>query len=108
MVEYRFQTRAVAAGRPSTVGAPLNEPLVAASNYQLGADREYSRDDGTPTWEAFESVVGALEDADAVAFASGMAAIAAVFDQVPTGAQVVWPEDCYQGVTGMIADGERL
>lgn len=37
-----------------------------------------------------------------------MAAIAAVFDLLPTGAQIVWPEDCYQGVAGLIADGERL
>jgi cystathionine gamma-synthase len=51
--------------------------------------------------------VGALEDAEAVAFSSGMAAIAAVLDQLPPGARIVWPQDCYQGVAGIIADGER-
>jgi cystathionine gamma-synthase len=108
MMPKRLETRAVLAGRPTGPGAPLNEPLCPASNFELGADREYSRDDGTPTWEAFEAVVGSLEDAQAVAFSSGMAAIAAVVDQLPVGAHIVWPEDCYQGVAGMIADGERL
>jgi len=103
-----METRAVAAGRPSGTGAPLNEPLVLASNFAPGGDRGYSRSDGTPTWAAFEAVVGALEDAEAVAFSSGMAAIAAILDQLPVGSRIVWPDDCYQGVAGMIADGERL
>jgi cystathionine gamma-synthase len=108
MMQLRIETRAVSAGRSSDAGAPLNEPLVPASNFILGGEREYSRDDGTPTWVAFEAAVGGLEDAEAVAFSSGMAAIAAVFDLLPVGARVVWPEDCYQGVAGMVADGERL
>jgi cystathionine gamma-synthase len=108
MSQHRLDTRAVAAGRPSSTGAPLNEPLVPASNFALGGDRGYSRADGTPTWAAFEAVVGALEAAEAVAFSSGMAAIAAVLDQLPAGSRIVWPDDCYQGVAGMIADGERL
>ena len=37
-----------------------------------------------------------------------MAGIAAVFDLLPVGAQIVWPDDCYQAVAGIIADGERL
>jgi cystathionine gamma-synthase len=102
------ESRVVAAGRPLSAGAPLNEPLVPASTFVLGGDQAYSRDDGTPTWSAFEAVVGSLEEADAVAFSSGMAAVAAVFDQLPVGARIVWPEDCYQGVAGMIADGARL
>jgi len=34
-----------------------------------------------------------------------MAAIAAVFDQLPVGALVVYPDDCYQGVASLIAAG---
>lgn len=108
MVHHRIETRAVAAGRSAEPGSPLNHPLVPASNFLLGGDRAYSRDDGTETWAAFEAAVGALEDAEAVSYASGMAAIAAVFDQLPVGARIVWPEDCYQGVAGLIAEGERL
>jgi cystathionine gamma-synthase len=95
----------VSAGRASEPGAPLNVPLVPASNFIIGSGRDYSRDDGTPTWEALEEVVGGLESGRAVAFASGMAAIASVFDQLPAGAVVVLPDDCYQGVAGLVAAG---
>lgn len=95
----------VSAGRASEPGAPLNVPLVPASNFIIGSGRDYSRDDGTPTWEALEDVVGGLENGRAVAFASGMAAIASVFDQLSAGASVVLPEDCYQGVAGLVAAG---
>jgi cystathionine gamma-synthase len=95
----------VSAGRASEPGAPLNVPLIPASNYIIGSGREYSRDDGTPTWEALEEVVGGLEFGRAVAFASGMAAIAAVFDQLAVGAVVVLPDDCYQAVVGLAAVG---
>ncbi len=95
----------VSAGRASEPGAPLNVPPIPASNFIIGQGREYSRDDGTPTWEALEAVVGGLESGKAVAFASGMAAIAAVFDQLAAGAAVVLPDDCYQGVAGLAAAG---
>jgi len=91
----------VSAGRPDQPGAPLNTPLVPASNFLLGGDREYSRDGGTATWEALETVVGGLEGGEALAFSSGMAAAAAVFDQLATGAEVVLPDDCYQGVVAL-------
>jgi cystathionine gamma-synthase len=100
-------TVAVAAGRPTEPGATLNEGMHPVSNYVLGGDRAYSRDDGSPTWAALEHLIGALEDGQAVAFASGMAAIAAVIDLVPVGGHIVWPDDCYQGVAGLIAAGEH-
>jgi cystathionine gamma-synthase len=104
--EVELETWAVMAGRPApTVGAPLNVPPVLASNYELGADRAYSRDDATPTWEAFEELLGGLEGGEAVAFASGMAAAAAVFDLLPVGATVALGDDCYQGVAGLAAAG---
>src|SRR5687767_3454702 len=95
----------VSAGRDAQPGAPLNVPLVPASNFILGSERAYSRDDGTPTWEALEQLVGGIELGTAVAFSSGMAAIAAVFDQLATGASVVIPADCYQGVASLAAAG---
>ena len=95
----------VSAGRASEPGAPLNVPLIPASNFILGSGRDYARDDGTPTWEALEEIVGGLESGKAVAFASGMAAIAGVFDQLAVGAVVVLPDDCYQGVAGLAAAG---
>ena len=97
----------VSAGRSPEPGAPLNVPLIPASNFLIGGGREYSRDDGTPTWEALEEIVGGLESGQAVAFASGMAAIAAVFDQLATGSVVALPDDLYQGVAGLAAAGEE-
>src|SRR5262245_19787096 len=95
----------VSAGRGSEPGAPLNVPPIPASNFIIGSGRDYSRDDGTPSWEALEEVVGGLESGRAVAFASGMAAIASVFDQLATGAVVVLPDDCYHGVARLAATG---
>ena len=95
----------VTAGRGTEPGSPLNVPLVPASNFILGTGRDYSRGEGTPTWEALEELVGGLEAGRSVAFASGMAAAAAVFDQLPAEARVVLPTDCYQGVAGIAAEG---
>ncbi|MBS0393249.1 MAG: PLP-dependent transferase [Proteobacteria bacterium] len=97
----------VAAGRDRRPGSPLNRPPVLASNFILGTDRAYARDDGTPTWEALEDIVGRLEAGRATAFSSGMAGVAAVFDQLRAGSQIVLPEDCYQGVAGLAESGRQ-
>ena len=100
------ETWAVVAGRPEhAAGAPLNVPPVLASNFELGSDRGYSREDATPTWEALEEIVGGLEGGEAVAFASGMAAASAIVDQVPVGGTIALPDSCYQGVTGVVEAG---
>ena len=86
----------VSAGRDRRPGSPLNVPPYPASNFVLGEQRAYSRDDSTPGWEALEEIVGGLEGGSSVCFASGMAAVAAIFDQLPTGSVVALPDDCYQ------------
>ena len=96
----------VSAGRDRRPGSPLNVPPWPASNFVLGERRAYSRDDGTPGWEALEEVVGGLEGGSSVSFASGMAGIAAIFDQLHTGSVVALPDDCYQGVTGLAKAGQ--
>ncbi len=97
----------VAGGRDRRPGAPLNIPPVLASNFVLGTERGYARDDGTPTWEALEEIVGLLEGGHSVAFASGMAGVAAVFDQLQAGSRIVLPDDCYQGVSGLAESGRQ-
>jgi len=97
----------VSAGRDRRPGSPLNVPPIPASNFVLGERRAYSRDDGTPGWQALEEIVGGLEDGSSIAFASGMAGIAAIFDQLPAGSIVALPDDCYQGVAGLAQAGQR-
>lgn len=64
------ETTVICAGRPGHgVGGPLNVPVVLASNFHAGAAP-------APTWEALEAAVGQVEGGHAVAFSSGMAAIA--------------------------------
>lgn len=107
MDELSPESWLVSAGRAHEVGAPLNVPIVPASNFRLGAGRGYSRDDATPTWEALEEIVGGLERGRALAFSSGMAAVAAVFDQLAAGAVIALPDDCYQGVASLAAAGAQ-
>ncbi|HUK16085.1 MAG TPA: PLP-dependent transferase [Bryobacteraceae bacterium] len=95
----------ISAGRDRRPGSPLNVPPCPASNFVLGERRAYSRD-GTPGWEALEEIVGGLEGGSSVSFASGMAGIAAIFDQLRTGAVVALPDDCYQGVAGLAKAGQ--
>ncbi len=106
----RPETLAVTAGRPPAIpGAPMNVPLVLASNFRAGTTQapvtEYSRDGGTASWQALEDAVGALEGGTALAFGSGMGAAAAILDLLPTGAHVVVPSDSYAGVRALLADG---
>lgn len=94
-------TLAVTAGRPSAPGDPLNAPIVMASNFRAGG--EYTRTHGTETWSALEDAVGALEGGSAVAFASGMAAAAAiVYALAPK--VVVIPTFSYLGVRSLLAE----
>lgn len=101
-------TRVVQLGRPARVpGGPVNPPVQLSSLYHQGGDVAYARD-SIPTWEAFEEAVGALEGGHAVAFASGMAAIAAVIESTAVGVRVVADRGSYQGFRQFLADlGER-
>src|SRR2546430_5602776 len=91
----------VSAGRDRRPGSPLNVPPIPASNFVLGERRAYSRDDSTPGWEALEEIVGGLQGGSSVAFASGMAGIAAVFDPLPPGAVGGLPGDFFPGGAGV-------
>ena len=77
--ELSAATVLVHAGRPDrTPDSPLSAPPVLASTYVEGGPMGYART-GNPTWAALEDVLGALEGGQGLAFASGMAAVAAVF-----------------------------
>jgi cystathionine gamma-synthase len=79
----------------------MNPPIVMASTYHAGGDVGYGRY-GNPTWEMFETAVGALEGGLATSYASGMAAVAAVLDLVRDGGAVVTSSDAYYGTLAMM------
>ena len=84
----------VKAARPEEPGASMNVPIVPSSNFLKGAGIQYSREDSTPTWNPLETIVGDLEGGECIAYSSGMAAVAAVFAQLPVGAQIALAGDC--------------
>lgn len=106
MPDLKPESYLVSAARPEGAGAALNVPLVPCSTFLNGGERNYSREDSTPTWAALEELVGGLEGGEAVAFSSGMAAADAVLDQVPGGGRIALPRDVYPGVTGLAVQGE--
>ena len=81
-------------------GDPLALPLTLASMYHLPGDPEpgvpgYGRSDNA-TWEALEAALGELDGAPALAFPSGMAAIAAaLFATIRAGDRLLLPSDGY-------------
>jgi cystathionine gamma-synthase len=100
--ELHPSTRAVHAGRPAREpDAPINPPVVLASNYHVLG---YAREEGSPTWAALETAVGALEGGTTVAFASGMATTAAILEELPVGARVVGPAAGYNGTRALLAE----
>jgi cystathionine gamma-synthase len=107
MHDFDVSTWVIYGGRPMAPGDPLNVPPVMASNFRLPGDRYYSRTEGTPTQVAFETLMGGLEGGRALAFSSGMAAVACVFHGLPVGALVVIPRDPYHAVNGLAAEGEE-
>lgn len=101
-------TWAVLGGRPQGGGEPVNAPIEPTSLYLAGGERSYSREDVGAASVAVEDLVGGLEGGAALGFASGMAAVAAVFEQLPVGSAVAIPDDGYQGVRMLAERGARL
>jgi cystathionine gamma-lyase len=102
-------TRAIHAGRPAAEqGAPLLGGPVLAAPYHLRGDVDsspygYGRDEN-PTWEALERAVGELDGGEAVVFASGMAAVAAVIARLRPGERLVASIDGYPGIRRLAAE----
>jgi cystathionine gamma-synthase len=96
------ETIAVVAGRPGrSPGAPLNAPLVPASTFHHGGEVEYGRS-GNPGWEALEATLGELEHGHCVTFASGLAGVTAILDELPHGARVIAQRAPYYGVMALL------
>ena len=104
-----FETTAIHAGQdpdPATGAAVV--PIYQTSTYvqhAVGQHKgyEYSRTDN-PTRRALESCLGALEgSSQAIAFASGMAAIATLVMTLRSGSRVLLPDDVYGGTYRLLA-----
>ena len=98
---FSAESRLIHAGTERIPGQPATPPLAPASIYvSQGTPRPgrgYGRD-GNPGWEALEQALGGLEDAEAVAFASGQAASMALMLALAAGREaIVLPEDGYYG-----------
>jgi cystathionine gamma-synthase len=98
---FSAESRLIHAGTERARDRPATPPLAPASIYiSHGTPRPgrgYGRD-GNPGWEALEQALGGLEDAEAVAFASGQAASMALMLAVAPGRErIVLPEDGYYG-----------
>ncbi|MEP7054205.1 MAG: PLP-dependent aspartate aminotransferase family protein [Actinomycetota bacterium] len=99
-----IETVAVSVARPEGPGAPFTPPVSFSATFRSGhPDYNYGRA-GNTTWSAFEEALGALEGGRALAFASGMAAIAAVIEMLPVAAVVVVPRSAYTGTRLLLAD----
>ncbi len=98
---FSAESRLIHAGTERVPGQPATPPLVPTSIYvSTGTPRPgrgYGRD-GNPGWEALEQAIGGLEDAEAVAFASGQAASMALMLALAAGRErIVLPSDGYYG-----------
>jgi cystathionine gamma-synthase len=110
MQPLRRSSLVVSAGRPERrPGAPLNEPIVLSATFNAGDDdANYLRHSSSDTIRAFESAIGVLEGGDALAFASGMAATAAVVEGLRAGSVAVVPQHVYSATSTIFAEQERL
>lgn len=107
----RLETLAIHAGGEAdeSTGA-VSPPIHLATTFKHGpagervAGYEYQRE-GDPTNDRLRSAIAALEGgAAALTFASGMAAISALLESLPTGARIALPDDCYTGLRMLAAD----
>ncbi len=101
----RFETRAIHADGGPDSGTGAVAPSIHLSTTYLHAPdgaplfgRLYARE-GNPTQDRLERALAALEGGErALAFASGMAAAAALAEALPEGAHVLFHRDVYHGV----------
>lgn len=106
---YKFDTLAVHAGaEPDPETGAVAPPIHLSTTFRHNAAGEqpgafqYQREDN-PTQRRLEVALAALEGGEtALAYASGMAAIAAMLDTLQRGERVLVPEDCYVGLRNFV------
>jgi cystathionine beta-lyase/cystathionine gamma-synthase len=108
MSDYKYSTLAVHAGQyPDPQTGAVNAPIYLTSTFELtgiGTDRgwDYSRA-GNPTRDRLEESLAALEGGySAHAFASGMAALSALFAMLKSGDHLICSKDVYAGTMRLL------
>jgi cystathionine gamma-synthase len=87
----------------------MSAPIVLSATFQHGPDDNYYlRQGSSDTIRAFEDAVGDLEGGTALAFGSGMAAVAAVVEGQRAGAAAVVPNSAYSGTVALFAEQQRM
>ena len=106
----KFATLAVHAGaEPDPATGAVAPPIQLSTTFVHGTPDgvdaySYQRRD-SPTLHRLETALAAVEGGErALAFASGMAAVAAVLDTLQRGQRVLVPEDCYVGTRGYVTE----
>ena len=107
----RIETLAVHAGHhPDPATGAVSPPIHLSTTFAREADGTlphgflYARSDN-PTRRELERSLAALEGgATALAFASGMAATAAVFQSLLPGDHVIAPRDAYYGTAKLLRE----
>jgi cystathionine gamma-lyase len=101
--EHGFDTRAIHVGQdPEPITGALSVPIFQTSTYAQPAvgehtGFEYSRT-RNPTRDAFEACLASMESgAEAIAFASGLAAISTIMTLFEAGDHIVSSDDVYGG-----------
>lgn len=107
----RIETIAAqAAQRVDPATGAITTPINLSTTYERDPDGEFSRGfiysrGDNPTRQVLEECLSQLEGgAAAVAFSSGMATTAAVFQALSTGDHVLAPNDCYHGTARVLRD----
>lgn len=101
----QIETTAIHAGRqPDAATGAIAPPLYLSSTFEQDPNRgfEYSRL-GNPNRAMLEQCLAELEGGiEAIAFASGSAATASVFQALQPGDHVIAPNDAYTGTTAIL------
>jgi cystathionine gamma-synthase len=109
----RLETLAIhAAHHPDPLSGAVSPPIHLATTFARGPGGElpsefiYART-GNPTRAALEAALAQMEGgAAAFAFASGLAAIHAVLQTVPSGGHILAPADVYHGTRRLLLEME--
>jgi len=103
MTKYKgFTTRAIHENQTKDATGSVIPPIYSTSTFEQAAPGvnngyDYGRS-GNPTRDAYEKAVAVLENgARGFAFASGMAAIAAVLELLPHSSHIIISDDLYGG-----------